>query len=176
MTLNENHFYNRTGNDSTDMADSKPRQIPKQNKVMDQVDEHGNYDDDDDDDLEEDLFNEKLLDIRNTDPDVLGSMEDLEPGLVVVRRNPGERKVEVVEDRRFFSGTGSIVMTTGPTCYAVVTPSSSYLPSPSQIPGRRTTQIDFLQQSEQQQQQLLQQQQQNNSLKKTERNGTFGRK
>ena len=44
-------------------------------------------DDEDEDDLDENLFNEKILDIQNTDPDILGSMEDLDAQLVVVRRN-----------------------------------------------------------------------------------------
>ena len=133
---------------------------------------------DDEDDLN--LFNEKLLDIRNTDPDVLGSMEDLEPGLVVVRQSPNTSDVQVVEDRKFFTGSEQIVMTTGPTSYPIVTsPTSrtSFFPSPSFIPGRRTTQIDFLQQSEQFQNQIQQgNNSSSNSLKRPDRNGTFSRR
>jgi len=93
-------------------------------------------------------------------------MEDLEQGLVVIRRNEG--RVDIVPDQNFFSAMPpdhQIVMTTGPTSYPVVTsPTSrtSFFPSPSYIPGRRTTQIDFLQQAEQPQQQ--QQPSQNNTL------------
>lgn len=40
---------------------------------------------DSDEDFGDQMFNERILDIQNTDPDILRSMEDLDPELVVQR-------------------------------------------------------------------------------------------
>ena len=47
---------------------------------------------DSDEDLGDQMFNERILDIQNTDPDILGSMEALDPELLIRRdNNPGKR-------------------------------------------------------------------------------------